>query len=1392
MTFVSHQKKIIISVIIIISSSSSIIIIICTTVLLQLGIEREDARYLHLLRTRFYGIMSISEGAFEGKKGRIIWEEHIDNLTPSYSYDFSSCDGLSSISFRSVGQRRTARRSILLSLCKVFIIVSLTFFSLVPSAAMGTASQSSSSSTTTTSGKSATGSVSSRKATQLDFNSTAESSVSKEAQAAHSLALLLLLLGEDVVDKDDGDEARVEEPIQGSTPTSTPTSTSLVKSQSEQYHPFLVICTVDGDIMVLNAHDGALVCAFNSGSPLVGPSEPLSDDNQEEDYVNGQNFNDPPNERRIVPGLDGQLYVTSTDGILKPLEITVLDVLANPVKTCRSSGRSNNKSHEANGGCDDSNNNCLDYVDDTTDCGIVTATKSMSLFALDPTTGNLVWHQHQNGTTQKMNHDEGGASSTVLLQREDVLVQQISTNTGASVWNVTLGTLQALAFGDADGPRSTAGQQSGDRLPHAMEQGFLPTEDETLDDREKIHFDDDSSSTTKLPKVLFSEDGTSLTAIDPSYNSNHNNDGTKPSHLMWSREFPTIVASVFGLNGKSWEPLTVLDDYEDELVSERTDRDIPLLPQPDDFNTNDPSLSNPLFKDSSALVLFNQPNDQESKQLFRTDRLNHGRDWLFRNAIRQHRKSQQMPLFPYNSPSRATLLVPDGKGAGSANNNHFHNFVPNYLQIAPPVENNVRPGPLFCLSSDPRTCVSIDTHGLFLRWPALLLATVCVATIAIVFYRRFYEQRQKKRLGVKKRQGRWPKLKASSLHNRSSRSKVSFQDDDDINPMAYSADNIDLFMQHQDESFAANHLLGESHGTSDRELVNKSDKNKVESNNDKSFMTNGFVRSHSEPGNMDQHHRASKVQEGRIEFDKDRTTTSTKSGSTNQSTKPDGVDTLQTPPKLSLEATLSQSTSNSNQYGVGLIDGTIPLIQYTRYASEFEEIGALGKGGFGSVFQCRNALDKREYAIKKVLIRKDSKLPQSDFTKRLKRTLREVKSLALLDHSNIVRYYTAWLELARMDDRYSSDIHSEGAHSDYYMMSATKTSKVQRSGLGLDLSQSSRSPYWKSKSSFNPFGSGRVLPSVSDNSFSSSSCYNHDSTTNHDIPFIPEALDDYGFVFDRSSKEGEQSCKAGEKSYTPAVEENMKIHTSTEQQLSSKSDANPSGSKPRMNNAISFQSFISSKSSNDESTSGWSKETRNESDVTGKENKLVDEKEDAIATESSISQRYILYIQMQFCSQKTLLDFLSNEKAREGPSGSSIGNVDIPYALSLFLETCQGVEHVHSQGLIHRDLKPNNIFIDDTGAVKVGDFGLSRESSESGEGVIEEESAVLTGSTNLGYNADITAGVGTRSYASPEQMKGGSDYDSSTDIYSLGIILFELCYPMYTVSIAQCQGCAIS
>ena len=100
-----------------------------------------------------------------------------------------------------------------------------------------------------------------------------------------------------------------------------------------------------------------------------------------------------------------------------------------------------------------------------------------------------------------------------------------------------------------------------------------------------------------------------------------------------------------------------------------------------------------------------------------------------------------------------------------------------------------------------------------------------------------------------------------------------------------------------------------------------------------------------------------------------------------------------------------------------MIDG-IPLIRYSRYQSEFRELEPLGRGGFGSVFRVANVLDSREYAVKKVSIRSsDWNSPGTEaFSQELHRVLREVKFLALLDHPNIVRYYTAWLEMEENDD----------------------------------------------------------------------------------------------------------------------------------------------------------------------------------------------------------------------------------------------------------------------------------------------------------------------------------------------------------------------------------------
>ncbi|XP_034349138.2 interferon-induced, double-stranded RNA-activated protein kinase-like isoform X1 [Arvicanthis niloticus] len=132
----------------------------------------------------------------------------------------------------------------------------------------------------------------------------------------------------------------------------------------------------------------------------------------------------------------------------------------------------------------------------------------------------------------------------------------------------------------------------------------------------------------------------------------------------------------------------------------------------------------------------------------------------------------------------------------------------------------------------------------------------------------------------------------------------------------------------------------------------------------------------------------------------------------------------------------------------------------------------------------------------------------------------------------------------------------------------------------------------------------------------------------------------------------------------------------------------------------------------------------------------------------SDSSRYktrCLFIQMEFCEKGTLERWMETRNRSE---------VDKALYLELFEQIVTGVDYIHSKGLIHRDLKPGNIFlVDDEKHIKIGDFGLATALENDGK--------------------PRTRHTGTLLYMSPEQLSL-SQYGKEVDIFALGLILAEL------------------
>ncbi|XP_026573101.1 eukaryotic translation initiation factor 2-alpha kinase 3 isoform X1 [Pseudonaja textilis] len=424
----------------------------------------------------------------------------------------------------------------------------------------------------------------------------------------------------------------------------------------------------------------------------------------------------------------------------------------------------------------------------------------------------------------------------------------------------------------------------------------------------------------------------------------------------------------------------------------------------------------------------------------------------------------------------------------------------------------------------------------------------------------------------------------------------------------------------------------------------------------------------------------------------------------------------------------------------------------SRYLTDFEPVQCLGRGGFGVVFEARNKVDDCNYAIKRI------RLPNRELAR--EKVMREVKALAKLEHPSIVRYFNAWLEAPpeswqeRMDALWLKDESIDWPLSSPSPMEvpsfkiktepfsteenieviATSVEKKTLLSVGLPFDQSDSSENEFSPLEFSAIENRSAQDNFIDSSDMESSLDNNDPIHSFEV-------------------------------YLPAKSVvRLRERTSSSIVFEDSSCDNSSNKEGNVTSLLHDSHFEGKATSTRESNNRKSSSTSSLSISPPRPTTLsLDCSNNSTQKRLPTTPKVYLYIQMQLCRKENLKDWMNRR--------CTIEERERTECLVIFLQIAEAVQFLHSKGLMHRDLKPSNIFFTMDNIVKVGDLGLVTAMDHD-----EEEESVLT--PMPAYDRH-TGQVGTKLYMSPEQIYGNA-YSHKVDIFSLGLILFELLYPFST------------
>ncbi|XP_063286419.1 eukaryotic translation initiation factor 2-alpha kinase 1 [Pelobates fuscus] len=332
-----------------------------------------------------------------------------------------------------------------------------------------------------------------------------------------------------------------------------------------------------------------------------------------------------------------------------------------------------------------------------------------------------------------------------------------------------------------------------------------------------------------------------------------------------------------------------------------------------------------------------------------------------------------------------------------------------------------------------------------------------------------------------------------------------------------------------------------------------------------------------------------------------------------------------------------------------------------------------------------------------------------------KKVLREVKVLAGLQHPNIVGYHTAWMEHVQPPNSKCKSVPQ---------LAAIRGSSAQSSDQDTRGIQSVESS-----------GSFITFAETSDGNNTRASSGSSMSVSSVTKPRTPTPKEGNGCPVSNALSE---SLKDTNSNLTSSAHICSKLHPPQDISLQDSSD----------------EEVDSSDSSSDEE---------------------CPQKELCLHRHFEIEYHLMLHIQMKLC-EKSLWDWIveRNTRYRETKDATRCFDfVDVRCTMRIFYQLLEGVQYIHSMKVLHRDLKPRNVFLHGPDLhVRIGDFGLAC-------GAILQHSRDHWLQKDGDNESTRTERVGTCLYAAPEQLEG-SNSNFKSDMYSCGIILLELLHPFGT------------